>query len=323
MVVAVVFTVTFNTEESAQAFLSGFRKLQRYVLANEPGALLYELHRCYHEGALVPLKYVVLERYHSRFDLDEVHRRSGPFTAFVELLRGLDVAAQSVETFETAQRGDDEAAAEGENAPGAERTHPLLRKGVLVFGGARVGRRAGYTAAAAQLGERLARREGRALVYGGGTAGVMGAVARATKAAGGVVITVIPRPLCAVEALDEVIGDLVYYTETMSERKSIMFACADVVVALPGGIGTFDELLEVLTLFQLDAYRPKIGLLNVDGFYEPFMTLLRHLVAEGFLPEDVFSTFVMASTADDLMDALNRLELPPLSENKLVWSTRP
>ncbi|CCW70789.1 unnamed protein product [Phytomonas sp. Hart1] len=324
MVVAVVFSITFGNDDSAAAFLGAFQTMKRQVMAQEPGALLYELHQSVHEGRPVPRKFIVLERYNSRFDLEEVHQRSPAFAALQRELRALDVVAQSVEVLESGgiANGASPGRLEGEACP-PEGGHPLLKKRVLVFGGSQSGRDPAYATEASRLGELLARREKRALVYGGGTFGMMGAIAKAVKREGGTVITVIPRPLCGHETSGDMIGDLVYYTDTMSERKSIMFACADVVVALPGGTGTFDELLEVITLYQLDAYRPKIGLLNVNGYFEPFLSLLKHMVTEGFTSDTVFSSIIVASTADALIDALNKYELPPLPENRLEWHVRP
>lgn len=109
----------------------------------------------------------------------------------------------------------------------------------------------------------------------------------------------------------------------MSERKSVMFASADTVIALPGGIGTFDELLEVFTLFQLNAFRPKIGIVNVNGFFDPFLDLLRHLIKEGFLEPHILNCFVIEDTALKVAQALENFTPPPSPAATLVWQSRP
>ncbi|EPY23841.1 lysine decarboxylase-like protein [Strigomonas culicis] len=215
-------------------------------------------------------------------------------------------------------------AAEGEvPASGEGPMTALLQKGVLVFGGARPGQHASYTEEAAALGTYIAQTLQRPLVYGGGTVGIMGAAAQAAASAGGRVVAIIPAALKPREASGDMIGDLVYTTETMSERKSIMFAHADTVVALPGGVGTFDELLEVITLHQLNAYRPKIGVVNANHFFDPFLQLLRHLIAEGFVEEAVLDMVVVRPTALELMEALRDMPLPQSSTKSLVWNHRP
>lgn len=95
----------------------------------------------------------------------------------------------------------------------------------------------------------------------------------------------------------EAIGDLVYKTRTMSECKNIMFAHASVVVALPGGLGTFDEVLEALTLLQLNAHPTKIGFVNVEGYFDFFLACVRKMIEEGFLEADWKDMFLVRPTA--------------------------
>lgn len=199
-------------------------------------------------------------------------------------------------------------------------TTSLRTDGVLVFCGSREGRHPEYAAAGQKLGE-LIGQSGRNLVYGGGTVGIMGAVARGCHNVGGGVIGVIPRALKPKEVAGDMIGT-VFFTDTMSTRKSIMFAHSSTVIALPGGIGTFDELLEVLTLFQLNAYRPAIGLLNVRGFFDPFQGMLKQMVEEGFLNADAMGYFVVSSDPVDLMDRLAKFQ-PPGSVKELKWTAAP
>ena len=175
------------------------------------------------------------------------------------------------------------------------------RKSALIFGGSKPGMNANYTLAAAKVGELLAVTYRKPVVYGGGTVGVMGAMAQAVVAHGGSLHGIIPRALAPKEISgDTTIGRLTL-TDTMSERKELMFKESGWVIALPGGIGTMDELLEVLTLYQLNAYQPRIGLLDVDGFYQPLLTCLRHLIATGFLNDDAMEYVVVESDPDVLL----------------------
>lgn len=151
---------------------------------------------------------------------------------------------------------------------------------VCVFCGSRFGHDEQYKISAIQLGEALAKNEMR-LVYGAGDVGIMGAVAGATQAAGGETFGVIP-----VHLLDQEVGkrDLTSFiiTENMHERKKVMFMNADAIVTLPGGAGSLDELFEVLTWRQLGLHTKSVYLLNVNGFWDPLISLLDHIIEEGF-----------------------------------------
>lgn len=137
-----------------------------------------------------------------------------------------------------------------------------------------------YTEAAWALGARLAAR-GDTLVYGGATAGLMGVVARSVHAGGGRVIGVIPRTLAEKQLAYQEADELVI-TRDLRERKAEMDARAEAFVVLPGGFGTLEELLEVLTLRQLRLHERPIILLNTAGFYEPLIALFEHLYRERF-----------------------------------------
>jgi cytokinin riboside 5'-monophosphate phosphoribohydrolase len=322
MVVAVVFTIALQNAESEQAFLDSFAKVQQHCIHNEPGTLTYELHQVFDQGKPVPRKYVVLERYADLHHFEDIHTKSSPFLALFDALDELEVEEKSllVATNATSQPVLD---AKPEAWSPKNIQDPLLQKGVLVFCGARHGNKPEYAHEASALAKYIVKELKQPIVYGGGTVGVMGTMVNAAKDCGGKIITVIPGPLSGREVSGNMIGDLIYSTSTMSERKSIMFAHANTVVALPGGVGTFDELLEVITLFQLNAYRPKIGIVNVKGFFDPFVALLHHLVAEGFLEEKVFDFIVIKPTAVELMDALRSFVPPPSPAASLVWKTRP
>jgi uncharacterized protein (TIGR00730 family) len=137
-----------------------------------------------------------------------------------------------------------------------------------------------YAAAATALGTEMVR-QGWDLVYGGGKTGLMGATARAVKAAGGRVVGVIPEFMKAKElAFDE--ADELVTVITMRERKLLMEARADAFVALPGGWGTLEEILEILTLRQLDVVRKPCVFLNQDGFYDDLLRLFDRMLADKF-----------------------------------------
>ncbi|KPA76193.1 lysine decarboxylase-like protein [Leptomonas pyrrhocoris] len=322
MVVAVVFSITFKNAESEQAFLDAFAKLQQHCIHNEPGTLTYELHQVFDQGEPVPFQYIVLERYSNLYHFEEVHLKSSPFRTLFRNIGELEVSEQTlrVATNVAAQPTLD---AKPDVWSENDIEDPLLRKGVLVFCGARHGNKPAYAEEARALATYIVEELKQPLVYGGGTVGVMGTLANEVKDRGGKIISVIPGSLSSREVSGQTIGDLIYTTATMSERKSIMFAHANTVVALPGGVGTFDELLEVLTLFQLNAYRPKIGIVNVEGFFDPFLALLHHLVAEGFLEEKIFGFVVIKPTAVELMKALRDFVPPPSPAASLVWKSRP
>ena len=152
---------------------------------------------------------------------------------------------------------------------------------ICVFCGSSPGRQTGYLQAAIRLGELFAER-GIALVYGGGNIGMMGAVADSCMAAGGKVIGVIPRALMEKEHGHTGISRL-EVVSTMHERKARMASLSDGFLALPGGIGTFEELFEVLTWSQLGIHCKPVGLVNVLGFFNPLVALLDQAVNEGFL----------------------------------------
>ena len=156
---------------------------------------------------------------------------------------------------------------------------PFTRS-VCVFCGAREGARPAYGAAARALGARLAERNWR-LVYGAGDVGLMGEVARAAAAAGAPTLGVIPQHLLALEQARGDLGALVV-TETMHERKKVMFVNSDAIVVLPGGAGTLDEFFEVLTWRQLGLHRKPILLLDIEGYWQPLTALVDHVVGEGF-----------------------------------------
>ncbi len=173
---------------------------------------------------------------------------------------------------------------------------------VAVFCGSRDGVRPVFREAATGFGSAMARR-GLDLVYGGAANGLMGAVADAVLAGGGRVIGVIPRGLDRVEFAHPKLSERID-TASMHERKAVMADRADAFVALPGGFGTMDELFEALTWRQLAMHHKPLGLLDVEGFYQPLVGWLDRAVADGFAPAATRATLRVERDADVLLGLL-------------------
>jgi uncharacterized protein (TIGR00730 family) len=157
-------------------------------------------------------------------------------------------------------------------------------RSVCVYCGSSPGRDETYAKAGHLLGRSIAR-SGLRLIYGGGTNGIMGAVAEGAMRAGGKVTGIIPRFLINREATETALDrlDELVITENMHERKHSMFEKSDAFVALPGGIGTVEEIVEIMTWAQLGHHRKPIVFANVKGFWDPMLALLDHMSAEGFI----------------------------------------
>jgi len=173
---------------------------------------------------------------------------------------------------------------------------------VCVYCGASKGIRPSYAIGAQALGTELVKR-GLALVYGGGSVGLMGELASTVSSNEGSVTGVIPRALHPTEVSGVTPGDVIV-TDDMHERKSQMASRADAFIALPGGLGTLEELLEITTWRQLGYHQKPIGLLNIDGFYEPLLVFLAHATREGFIAPEILSNFVVDSDAAQLIDKI-------------------
>lgn len=185
-------------------------------------------------------------------------------------------------------------------------------KTVCVYMGSSPGRQSLYLAAAQALGKSLAERE-LALVYGGGSVGLMGATADACLAAGGRVIGVITQSLQRLEVGHDDLSEL-HVVESMHERKALMAQHADAFVALPGGLGTLDEFFEILTWSQLGLHNKPCGLFNVSGYFDGLLSFIEHSVAERFVHRSHQETIVVAQDSEQLLDELRaRLNLPPLA----------
>jgi len=157
-------------------------------------------------------------------------------------------------------------------------------RSVCVYCGSSPGRDEIYVKAGHQLGRSIAK-SGLRLIYGGGTKGIMGAVSEGALRAGGKVTGIIPRFLINKEATETALNrlDELLITENMHERKHRMFEKSDAFVALPGGIGTVEEIVEIMTWAQLGHHRKPIVFGNVDGFWNPMLALLDHMSSAGFI----------------------------------------
>ncbi len=166
-----------------------------------------------------------------------------------------------------------------------------------------------YSAMAERVGQEIAR-QGWALVYGGGKTGLMGAVARGTKGAGGKVIGVIPEFMKARE-LEFTEADELVSVLTMRERKMMMETRADAFLALPGGWGTLEELLEILTLAHLEVMHKPIVILNQDGYYDDLLNLFDRIVAERFMHATIRGKYAVARTLEEVFPLIDGWQHQP------------
>jgi uncharacterized protein (TIGR00730 family) len=182
----------------------------------------------------------------------------------------------------------------------------MAPKSVCVYCGSRPGNDPAYMADAERLGTGLAL-AGVRLVYGAGDVGLMGAVARAAQTAGGDTFGVIPKHLVEWEVGKT---DLTTYvvTETMHERKKVMFMNCDAVVVLPGGAGSLDELFEVLTWRQLGLHEKPVFLVNTKGYWDPLLALLDHVVSSGFADATLLRYVEAVDDAAAALAGLARLD---------------
>ena len=175
-------------------------------------------------------------------------------------------------------------------------------KRVCVYAGSSFGRDPRYAEIAAALGDTCARR-GVGIVYGGGGVGLMGALADAALAAGGEVIGVIPRVMMEEERGHRGVTQLIP-VNTMHERKQQMAELSDAFIALPGGIGTLEEVVEVFTWLQLGLHLKPVGLLNAYGFYDRLLDFFSHLRSEAFVTPEHYAMLTVASDPVEMLDKL-------------------
>ena len=193
---------------------------------------------------------------------------------------------------------------------------PPIRR-LCVYAGSNPGSHPAYAAAARELAGLLARR-GIGLVYGGGAVGLMGVLADTVLAEGGEAVGVIPQALIDREVGHGGLTEL-HVVASMHERKALMEELSDGFVAIPGGIGTLEELIEVYTWSQLGLHRKPIGALNVRGYYDPLAAMLDHAVAEGFLREAHRAALLVAAEPAELLERFAGWQPPAASK----WLERP
>ncbi|KAE8692916.1 Detected protein of confused Function [Hibiscus syriacus] len=193
-------------------------------------------------------------------------------------------------------------------------------KRICVFCGSSPGKKSSYREAAIELGRELVSRN-IDLVYGGGSIGLMGLISQAVFDGGRHVIGVIPKTLMPREITGETVGEVKAVSD-MHQRKAEMARQSDAFIALPGGYGTLEELLEVITWAQLGIHDKPVGLLNVDGYYNSLLSFIDKAVEEGFVSPNARHILVSAPTARDLVKSMEEYE--PQHErvaSKVCWET--
>ncbi len=178
----------------------------------------------------------------------------------------------------------------------------MTKPSICVFCGARSGKNPAHAHAARALGEAIAR-NGWRLVYGAGDVGLMGEVARTAVAKGAATLGVIPQHLLGREQGKRDLSTLIV-TEDMHERKKVMFMNSDAVVVRPGGAGSLDEFFEVLTWAQIGLHGKPVFLVDVDGYWQPLIALIEHVIAEGFADASLRGHFTVSSGVPALEAAL-------------------
>lgn len=174
---------------------------------------------------------------------------------------------------------------------------------ITIFCGSKSGNRLDFEEQAILLGELMAK-NGFTLIYGGGNKGMMGAVANACLASGGRVIGIIPKLLLEWEAQHEGLTELII-TETMHERKLLLYDKGDAAIVLPGGMGTLDELFEMLTWNNLKIHDKKVFILNTNGYYEPLIHLLDNMQTEGFMYDEWRTRLKICNTPEAIINAFS------------------
>ncbi|WP_095193533.1 TIGR00730 family Rossman fold protein [Pseudomonas sp. Irchel 3A7] len=191
-------------------------------------------------------------------------------------------------------------------------TNASALRSIAVFCGSNDGFNPDYVEGARALGREIARRNLR-LVYGGTRKGLMGVIADSVLAEGGQVIGIITRLLFELGHVHEGLARF-EVTQDMRSRKARMSECADAFIALPGGLGTFEELFEAATLTQLGEHRKAVACLNIGGFFNPVRSLLDHAVKEGFMKAEHSEMLMFDTDPSALIDALERWQAPTVTK---------
>jgi uncharacterized protein (TIGR00730 family) len=185
---------------------------------------------------------------------------------------------------------------------------------ICVYCGSSFGEKQAYLDEAKAFGDILAKASIR-LVYGGGGVGLMGAIAKSCNDAGGSVLGIMPRFLRSREILYDSVETRV--VETMHERKMMMFDESDAFVVLPGGIGTLEEVIELLSWRRLDLHNKPIVFLNTDNYWDQLFAMINHAQSEGFCPEIFNATYKIASKSEEILPLIYQM-----ASQKLVFDTR-
>lgn len=174
---------------------------------------------------------------------------------------------------------------------------------VTIFCGSKPGNDPAFVSAADKLGKLLAEK-GVKIVYGGGNKGIMGTIANASLGAGGKVVGIIPKVLLEWEAQHTGLTELIV-TESMHARKLLLYDQCDAAIILPGGMGTMDELFEMLTWNNLGIHEKKVFVLNTNGYYNALFQLLDTMDQQGFMYDNWRSRLIVCDTVSNIIDALN------------------
>ena len=177
-----------------------------------------------------------------------------------------------------------------------------MSKSICVFCGARMGNNPAFEQAARDLGDILAKNTWR-LVYGAGDIGLMGAVANGAQASGAATFGVMPEHLMQTEVGKRDL-DRFIITDDMHSRKKLMFINSDAVVLLPGGAGSLDEFFELLTWTQLEVSKKPLYILNINGYWDPLIALIDHVIKQEFADNDLLNSFKTINSVDDLENEL-------------------
>ena len=184
-------------------------------------------------------------------------------------------------------------------------------KNICIFCGSSMGNNPIFVSTARELGRKLAETQ-RIVVYGGGSKGLMGVIADEALAHGGEVIGVIPEFMDKLEVAHGGLTEL-HIVDSMHARKQKMADLSDGFITLPGGMGTLDEMVEILTWAQLGLHGKPVGLLNVEGYFDPLSQYMDHMVEAGFLREQNRSLSVSDATIDGLLHKMEAYEAPELA----------
>ncbi|KAL9367768.1 hypothetical protein Peur_038967 [Populus x canadensis] len=193
---------------------------------------------------------------------------------------------------------------EGEEGTSAKSENKRRLRRICVFCGSRAGYKSSFSDAALELGKQLVKRK-IDLVYGGGSGGLMGLISQTVFNGGCHVLGVIPKALMSHEISGETVGEVIAVAD-MHQRKAEMAKHADAFIALPGGYGTMEELLEIIAWSQLGIHEKPVGLLNADGYYDSLLALFDKGVEEGFIRDTARHIVITAETAAELIEKMEQ-----------------